>query len=91
MERSSLSEATGSSNVDGKSLLVRFSAAGDASTRGADMVAVLTDDVAQSNVQGGENGGRTLYDVAVARSLQRVTTLGTTAEQTVRLTLPSPW
>jgi hypothetical protein len=70
------------------SLTVNFSAVGEARSRGADIVAVLADDTAQSNVQRGENSGRALSHVAVARSLLRVAKLQATAQQTVQIPLP---
>ena len=78
-----------SSSIDGNVLVVKYSAVGDASARGADIVAVLADDLVQSSVQRGENAGRTLSHVAVARSLQRVATLQAPGEQTVRISLPT--
>lgn len=46
----------------------------NASTRtaGLDLVVVATDDEATTRVEGGENGGRTLVDTAIARKLVRV-------------------
>ena len=78
-----------SMNIDGDFLNVGFSAAGDASAKGADIVAVLADDLVTSSVQRGENSGRTLSHVAVALSLQRVAKLQATATQAVRISLPS--
>ena len=75
-------------NIDGDVLNVKFSAVGDASAKGASIVAVLADDLAQSSVQRGENSGRTLSHVAVALSLQPVAKLQATATQAVRISLP---
>jgi len=72
----------------GNSLTVNFSAIGEATSRGADIVAVLADDTAQSSVLRGENSGRALSHVAVARSLLRVAKLQSTAQQTVQISLP---
>jgi hypothetical protein len=46
----------------------------NASTRtaGLDLIVVATDDEATTRVEGGENGGRTLVDSAIARKLVRV-------------------
>jgi hypothetical protein len=77
-----------SSSLEGDVLNVKFSAIGDASAKGADIVAVLADDLAQSNVQRGENSGLTLSHVAVARSLQRVAKVQAMTEQAVRISLP---
>jgi hypothetical protein len=75
--------------IDGVTVTVDFSAAGEASVKAADILAVIVDDVDQTSVPRGENSGRTLSHVAVARSLTRVATLKTTPEQTVTLTLPA--
>ena len=56
--------------------------------RALDIIAVLADDADRSSVQRGENAGRTLNHVAVARSLSRLTTLKTSAESTSELQLP---
>ena len=66
---------------------VRFSLAGEIS-RPLDIFAVLTDDADQSSVQGGENGGRLLQHVSVARSLTRVAMLRGDGEQSVHIVLP---
>jgi hypothetical protein len=71
-----------SSGVD-----VKFSLAGETS-RPLDVFAVLTDDADQSNVLGGENGGRFLRHVAVARSLTRVAVVQGDGEHSVRIVLP---
>jgi hypothetical protein len=72
----------------GNSLTVNFSAVGDASTRSADIIAVLADDTGRSSVLRGENSGRALSHVAVARSLSRVAKLQATEQQTVQIPLP---
>jgi hypothetical protein len=53
-----------------------------------DIIAVLTDDADRSNVLRGENGGRLLQHVSVARSLTRVTTVEDGSEQSVHIPLP---
>jgi hypothetical protein len=77
-----------SASVVGNKLSVKFSAAGDASSQKADVVAVLADDVDQSSVLRGENSGRTLAHVSVARSLARVAKVREAAEQTVEIPVP---
>jgi hypothetical protein len=72
----------------GNSLTVNFSAVGDASARSADIIAVLADDTDRSSVLRGENSGRALSHVAVARSLSRVAKLQATEQQTVQIPLP---
>ena len=74
---------------NGSSLSVTFSASGAIPTNGTDIIAVLADDTDQSNVQRGENSGRTLTHVAVARSLTRVATLKSAEERTISVTLPA--
>ena len=77
-----LSSTLSSSRVD-----VKFSLAGETS-RPLDIFAVLTDDADQSNVLGGENGGRLLQHVSVARSLTRVAMVQGDGEQSVHIVLP---
>ena len=77
-----LSSTSGSSGVD-----VKFSLSGETS-RPLDIIAVVTDDADRSNVLRGENGGRQLQHVSVARSLARVATVKGNAEQSVHVTLP---
>jgi hypothetical protein len=72
----------------GKSLAVTFSVAGQAPNKEAEIYAVIADDVTSSKVLRGENSGRTLSHVSVARSLTRIATVkGAT---TVTATLPEP-
>ncbi|MGC1784181.1 MAG: DUF1223 domain-containing protein [Acidobacteriaceae bacterium] len=72
----------------GSALDVKFSLTGHV-TKPLDIIAVLTDDADQSNVLRGENNGRLLQHVSVARSLTQVATVKGDAEQTVRILLPS--
>ena len=53
-----------------------------------EIVAVLTDDVDRSNVLRGENSGRSLQHVSVARSLSRIATVNGDTERTVHLSIP---
>lgn len=76
-----------SSNAAGSGLDVKFSVM-DQMARPFDIVAVLTDDADKSNVLHGENGGRLLQHVSVARSLARVATVRGNAEQSVHIVLP---
>ena len=75
--------------TNGNSLTVRFSASGDKSLAGADIMAVLADDADQSSVLRGENSGRNLAHVSVARSIARIGKLQATGEQTVQLPIPA--
>jgi hypothetical protein len=75
--------------VEGGKLNVTFSADGDKSAHGAEVLAVLTDDLDQSNVLRGENSGRSLSHVAVARTMVRVGKLQSGEQQTAQLPLPA--
>jgi hypothetical protein len=66
---------------------LKFSLAGFAFDS-LDIVAVLTDDVDRSNVLRGENSGRSLQHVSVARSLSRIATVNGNTERSVHLLLP---
>ena len=77
-----------SSVVEGNHLIVKFALNGAAQPKPFDIVAVLTDDVDRSNVLRGENSGRTLEHVSVARELNRVGTRNGGAELSVQIPLP---
>ena len=64
-----------------------FSLAGSSSKQ-LEIVAVLTDDVDRSNVLRGENSGRSLQHVSVARSLSNIATVSGDTERSVHLELP---
>jgi hypothetical protein len=66
---------------------VKFSFSGQTS-KPLDVVAVLTDDADRSKVLRGENSGRLLQHVSVARSLTKVATVAGDAEKSVHLSLP---
>jgi hypothetical protein len=76
-------------SIDGKTLTVNFSTSGDLPKQGADLIAVLTDDSDRSNVLHGENSGRNLAHVAVARSLSRVARVQAAGERTVQIQIPA--
>ena len=76
-----------SSTISSSGLDVKFSVAGETS-RPLDIIAVLTDDADRSTVLRGENGGRLLQHVSVARSLARVGTVRSAAKQSVHIALP---
>jgi hypothetical protein len=68
---------------------VHFSAGGELPAHGVDVIAVLADDSDQSNVLHGENSGRTLAHVAVARSISKIAKLQTAGEGTAQIPIPS--
>jgi hypothetical protein len=67
---------------------IGFSFAGQAG-KAMDLVAVLTDDADQSHVLRGENGGRLLEHVSVARSLTHLGTVSGMTDKSVHLSLPA--
>jgi hypothetical protein len=67
---------------------VRFAVAGHL-PQPLDIIAVLTDDAARSNVLRGENNGRLLQHVSVARSLTRVATITQDVEESIQVPLPA--
>ncbi len=73
---------------DGDALQVSFILR-NAGSAAVDIMAAVTDDADESNVAHGENAGRHLQHVAVARTLTRVATVTGDAEQTVRVPLPA--
>jgi hypothetical protein len=70
-------------------LTVNFSASGDLPAHGADLIAVLADDSDRSSVLHGENSGRMLAHVAVARSIARVAKIQAAGERTVQIPIPA--
>jgi hypothetical protein len=82
LELNILSSALSSSGLD-----VKFSIVGETS-KPLDIVAVLADDADRSNVLRGENGGRLLQHVSVARSLVRVATVKGATQQSIHVAFP---
>ncbi len=78
-----------SMSVAQNTLTVNFSTSGELPAQGADLIAVLADDSDRSSVQRGENSGRTLAHVAVARSISRVARVQAAGERTVQIQIPS--
>jgi hypothetical protein len=76
-----------SATVSGNSVMATYSVHGSTPGRGAELFAALADDVVTSNVSKGENSGRTLSHVAVARSITRTGLIKDATESTVRLPL----
>jgi len=77
-----------SSTASGSGVDVRFALAGHPS-KPLDIVAVLTDDADRSDVLRGENNGKLLQHVSVARSLTRVAKVKDDAEESIHLPLPN--
>jgi len=74
------------STRSGAGLDVTFSLG--SSSKPLDIIAVLTDDSDRSNVLHGENSGRSLEHVSVARSLSKVATSTGTSQQVTHIALP---
>jgi hypothetical protein len=77
-----------SSTASGSGVDVRFALTGHPS-KPLDIVAVLTDDADRSDVLRGENNGKLLQHVSVARSLRRVAKVKDDAEESIHLPLPN--
>jgi hypothetical protein len=65
-------------------------AAGSAGLPKGDLFAALVDPTAETDVRGGENGGRKLYHAGVVRSLVRIGSLQNLAGGPVKFTLTAP-
>ncbi len=76
-------------SVAGGHLTVNLSTSGELPAHGADLIAVLADDSDRSSVLHGENSGRTLAHVAVARSITRVARVQAAGELTVQIPIPA--
>jgi hypothetical protein len=76
--------------VHDRALVIDFSITGNLPSGGADLLAAITDDQTKSSVTRGENSGRTLSHVSVARSITRIAKVSSQTQQTIRIPLPSP-
>jgi hypothetical protein len=76
-----------SASLSGSTLSVGFSVSGSIPGRGAEIYAILAEDAASSNVLRGENSGRMLSHVSVARTITRVASIQTATERTIDLPL----
>jgi hypothetical protein len=77
-------------SVHDRALVIDFSITGNIPSGGADLFAAVTDDETKSSVTRGENSGRTLSHVSVARSITRIAKVGSQGGQTIQIALPSP-
>jgi hypothetical protein len=76
-----------SSRLSPDGIDIRFSLKGPKETP-LDIIAVLADDTDRSNVHRGENAGRILQHVSVARSLTQVATVNGAVDRSVHLPFP---
>jgi len=74
--------------AEGGALLMTYSVSGAVPRQGVEVYVVLADDLDTSHVGHGENAGRTLSHVSVARSLLRVATVKAAEQRTVIVALP---
>jgi hypothetical protein len=77
-----------STKIEGKSLVVDLSIAGEFPRHGADLFTVVAQDETTRDVTAGENKGRTLVNAAVARTYQKAATVHAAGNTTVRISLP---
>jgi len=78
-----------SAKADGKKVELTFSVEGELPKKGADVYAVVADDTDTTDVLRGENKGRTIKHVSVARRLAKVATVKDATARTVSVTVPS--
>lgn len=88
-QRPQLSLRILSMSVAQSMLTVNLATSGELPAHGADLIAVLVDDSDRSNVLRGENSGRDLVHVAVARSITRIARVQATGERTVQIPIPA--
>ena len=72
----------------GNVVTVNFSLAGTLPSEGAELIAVVADDEARSSVTRGENSGRVLTHVAVARSMTRIAVKRLSEDQVLEVSIP---
>lgn len=72
-----------------RALVIDYSITGNIPSGGADLFAAVTDDSTKSSVTRGENSGRTLSHVSVARSITRVAKVGSQGDQAIQIPLPN--
>ena len=88
-ERSAMTIRIGETDRQGDNLSVSYALSGKLSAEGADLVAVIADDEDHSNVARGENSGRVLTHVSVARLLKRFTANSAGGEEKLQIHLSS--
>ncbi|MGA8939351.1 MAG: DUF1223 domain-containing protein, partial [Acidobacteriaceae bacterium] len=71
-----------SATVEGDAIVAKVSITGDLPKHGADLFAVVAQDETTTQVTGGENKGKTLLNVSVARNLVKVTKVHEAGETT---------
>jgi hypothetical protein len=76
-----------STTVSGDTLTISYAIRETSSSEGADLFAILADDVDTSNVLRGENSGRTITHVSVARNLTHIGTIHDGTENVIQLPL----
>lgn len=76
-----------SASLDGNILTLDVSVSGTIPGKGAEIFAILANDNTSSTVLRGENSGRTLSHVSVAKTITRVATLREATKLTIRLPL----
>jgi hypothetical protein len=77
-----------SAKVDGKKVVVEFAVEGSLPKKGADVYVVVTDDEASTDVLRGENKGKTITHVSVARGMVKVATVKDASAHTATVSLP---
>lgn len=75
--------------ASGNTLAVSYAIRGTVPSGGADLFAIVADDTDTSSVLRGENSGRTISHVSVARSITHIATIHNAAESITHLELTS--
>ena len=89
-ENSPITFGIGAVERQGDGLAVGYSLTGNLPANGADLVAVIADDEDHSNVARGENSGRVLTHVSVARYFKRFTANRAVTDEMLQIALPHP-
>jgi hypothetical protein len=76
-----------SASLSGSTLSVDFSVSGNIPGHEAEIYAILAEDGVSSSGRRGENSGRTLSHVSVARTITRVASIQTATERAIHLPL----